>query len=162
MEQKNNFDLKSVKVHRTTEGTIFEMVFAIVAIVVWGLIIWMIHQAPDIVPTHFDGSGKPNAYGSPTGIAVPCLIITAAALLCMVVAYFPRFINMPCKITNIRQVVLTLRSVRLAGITLLFMALAIAYTMLGMKTPSPVLIFAVIGLLVVEIIVFTILINRAK
>lgn len=161
MEQ-SNFDIKKIKVHRTTEARVFEAAFVIVAIIVWGLIIWMIHQAPDIVPTHFDGSGKPNAYGSPTGIAIPCVIITIAAIACMVTAYFPRHINMPFKITNIQQVKLAIRSVRVTGITVLLIALAVAYMMLGMKSPSPVPILVGIGLIFVEIIVFTILINKAK
>ena len=63
MEEKNSFDLKTVKVHRTSEAIIFEIAFAIVAIFVWGIITWMLYRAPDIVPTHLDASGKPNAYG---------------------------------------------------------------------------------------------------
>ena len=161
MEQ-NNFDIKKVKVHRTTEGTILEAVFVVVAIVVWALIIWMVHQAPDIIPTHFDGSGKPNAYGSPAGVMIPCIIITIAGIVCMVVSYFPRHINMPVKITNIRQVELTIASTRVAGITLLLLALAIAYMSLGMSSPSPYPIIAVIALLILEIIIFSILINKAK
>ena len=162
MEQKSNFDIKKVKVHRTVEATIFEIVFAIVAIIVWGLIIWMIHLAPDIVPTHFDGSGKANAYGSPMDITIPCIIITIAALGCMVLAYYPRYINSIGKITNIRQVELNIRSIRVAGITLLLMALAIAYTMLRMESPTPFPILAVVGLLLVEIIVFASLISKAR
>ena len=161
MEQEK-FDIKNVKVHRTTEATVFEVAFACLAIIVWGLIVWMVHQAPDIVPTHFDGAGRPNAYGSPIAVAIPCAIITIVAIGCMVVAYFPRYINMPVKIRNIRQVGLTITSVRVAGITLLVMALAIAYTMLGMTSPSPVPILAVVGLLLLEIVIFTILIHRAK
>ena len=118
MEQ-NKFNLKEVKVHRTLEATIFEIAFVIVAIIVWGIIIWMIQQAPDIVPTHFDASGKPNAYGSPSGIIIPCII-------------------------------------------LLLMPLAVVYMMLGMSSPSPAPFFAVFGLLFLEIIVFMILINKAK
>ena len=161
MEQ-NNFDIKKVKVHRTTEGTILEAVFVVVAIVVWALIIWMVHQAPDIIPTHFDGSGKPNAYGSPTGVMIPCIIITIAGIVCMVVSYFPRHINMPVKITNIRQVELTIASVRVAGITMLLLALVVAYMMLGMSSSSPYPIIAVIALLILEIIIFTTLIHKAK
>lgn len=161
MEQ-NNFDIKKVKVHRTTEGTVLEAVFVIVAIIVWGLIIWMVHQAPDIVPTHFDASGNPNAYGSPVGITIPCIIMTIAGVGLMMLAYFPRFINMPVKITNIHQVELTIRSTRIAAITLLLLALAAVYTMLGMPTPSPIPILATIGLLFLEIIVFSILIYKAK
>lgn len=161
MEQ-NNFDLKKVKVHRTAEATILEVVFAIVAIIVWGLIIWMIRQAPDIVPTHFDASGKPNAYGSPVGITIPCIIVTIAAISLMVAAYFPRHINMPFEITNIRQVELTLRQLRIAGIIFLLLPLAVAYMMLGMNTPSPTPLLIVIGLIFLVFIVFTILIYKAK
>ena len=161
MEQEK-FDLKKVKVHRTLEGTIFEIAFVLIAVIVWGLIVWMVHQAPDIVPTHFDGSGKPNAYGSPVGVTIPCIIITIVAIGCMVVAYFPRYINMPVGIKNIRQVGLVITSVRVVGITLLLMALAIAYTMLGMSSPHAFPILAVVGLLLLEIIVFTILIHKAK
>ncbi len=161
MEQKN-FDIKNVKVHRTTEGTVFEVAFAIVALVVWGIIAWLIHQAPDIVPTHFDGAGNPNAYGSPVGIIIPCAILTIVAIGLMVLAYYPRLINTTTKITNIRQVELTIRSTRVAGITLLLLALAVAYIMLGMSKPSAAPVIAVVVLLILEIIIFSILTNKAK
>ena len=161
MEQ-NKFDIKRIKVHRTTSGTVLEIAFVLIAVIVWGLVIWMVHQAPDIVPTHFDGSGKPNAYGSPASATIPCIIITIAAIGCMVVAYFPRYINMPVEITNIRQVSLTITSVRVVGITLLLMTLAITYIMLGMSSPNALPVLAIVGLLLVEIIAFTVLIHKAK
>ena len=162
MEEKNSFDLKTVKVHRTTEATVFEVAFVILAIIVWGIIIWMIHRAPDIVPTHFDASGRPNAYGSPTGIAIPCAIITIAALGLMVTAYFPRHINMPFKIKNIRQVELTIRLLRVMGITFLLTPLAVAYTLLGMNSPSVIPILAVVGLIPIETVLFSIIIYKSK
>ena len=161
MEQ-NNFDIKKVKVHRTTEATLFEAVFVLIAFIVWGLIIWMVHRAPDIVPTHFDASGKPNAYGSPVGVTIPCALLTIGAIVCMVCAYFPRHINMPFKISNIRQVEIAIRQLRIMGITLLLVPLAVAYMMLGMSSPSAIPILAVIALIFLEIILFTILIYRAK
>ena len=161
MEQ-NNFDLKTVKVHRTTEGTIFEIAFVVIAIVVWGLIIWMIHQAPDVVATHFDASGKPNAYGSPAGIAIPCVIMTLVAIGLMTTAYFPRLINMPTKLTNIRQVKLAIRGVRIAAIILLIMCLATTYTLLGMESPNATPIMAMVVLLIIETIIFSIVISKTK
>ena len=161
MEQ-NNFDIKKIKVHRTTEATVFEAAFVIVAIVVWGLVIWMIHQAPDIVPTHFDGAGNPNAYGSPVGVTIPCIILTIVAIGCMVTAYYPRHINMPFKITNIQQVKLAIRSIRVAGITLLLLTLAVAYIMLGMSKPSATPIIAIVVLLILNFLIFSILTYKAK
>lgn len=153
---------QKIKVNRTKEGTLFEIAFVILAVIVWGIIIWMIHRAPGIVPTHFDASGKPNAYGSPVGVAIPCVILTIAGIGLMVLAYFPHLINMPVKITNIRQVEWSIRSTRVAAITILLMALAVAYTMLGMSPSSPIPILAAVGLLLLEGIVFSILIFKAK
>ena len=161
MEQ-NRFDIKEVKVHRTMEATIFEIVFVVMAIIVWGLIIWLIHRAPDIVATHFDASGKPNAYGSPTGLLIPCIILTIGAVVCMVCAYFPRHINLPFTIRNIRQVELTIRQLRVMGVTFLLIPLAVAYTSLGMSAPTAVPIMIAIGLIFVETIIFAILIYKAK
>ena len=161
MEQ-NNFDIKKIKVHRTTEATVFEIVFVLMALIVWGLIIWMVHRAPDIVPTHFDASGKPNAYGSPVGITIPCALLTMAAIVCMVCAYFQRHINMPIKIRNIRQVELTIRLIRVTGVTFLLIPLAIAYTMLGMSSPSVIPILASIGLILMETVLFSIIIYKSK
>lgn len=162
---EKQFNIKDVKVHRTLEGTIFEIVFAAITIVVWGIIIWMIHKAPDIIPTHFDGSGRPNAYGSPTGILIPCIIVTIAAISMMVIAYFPRHINMPFKISNIRQVELVIRMTRITGLLFLVLTLAIGWTSLGSLNhggPSAIPILTIVGLLFVIIIVFTILIHKAK
>lgn len=159
MEQKK-FDLKSVKVHRTTEATVFELAFAIVAAIVWGVIIWMVLRAPDVVPTHFDVAGKPNAYGSPLGILIPCIILTLAALGCMVVAYFPRFINMPFPVNSIRRVETAIRSARVAGLTLMLLPLALAYTLL--VSQSPLFVLLCVAVLIVEIVVFTMLGYRAK
>jgi hypothetical protein len=161
MEQ-NNFDIKKIKVHRTTEGTVFEILFVLMAFIVWGLIIWLVHQAPDIVPTHFDASGKPNAYGSPVGITIPCALLTIGAIVCMVCAYFPQHINMPFKVRNIRQVELAIRYLRVTGITFLLIPLAIAYTLLGTSSPSVIPILAAIGLVLVVTILSSIIIYKSK
>ena len=161
MEQ-NNFDIKKIKVHRTTEATVFEIVFVLMALIVWGLIIWLVHRAPNIVPTHFDASGKPNAYGSPVGITIPCALLTIGAIVCMVCAYFPRHINMPFEIKNIRQVEQAIRLIRVTGVTFLLTPLAVAYTMLGMSSPSVIPILAAIGIILVETVLFSIIIYKSK
>lgn len=162
MEQKNNFDIKSIKVYRNTEAKIFEIVFAILAIIVWGIIIWLVLKAPDTIPIHFDASGNPNDYGPAAGIMIPCVIITLVAIGIMITAYHPQHINMPYKITNISQVEYAIRSIRVAGIILLITCLAIAYTLLGMESPNATPVLATVILLIVEMIVFSILGYRAK
>lgn len=161
MEQ-NNFDIKKIKVHRTTEATVFEIVFVLMVLIVWGVIIWLVHRAPDIIPTHFDASGKPNAYGSPASVTIPCAILTIGAIVCMVCAYFPRHINMPFKIRNTRQAELAIRLLRVTGLTFLLIPLAVAYTMLGMSSPSVIPILAVITLILVESVLFSIIIYKSR
>ena len=157
----NQFNIKDIKVYRTTEGTLFEIVFAIVAIIVWGIVAWMLYRAPSIVATHFDASGHPNAYGSPLPpVLLAGIITTVVGIAMMVTAYYPRWINMPVEITNIRQVKLLVRFVRVVGITTLIIPLIITYMMLVHQSPLPVFLF--IAVLFAEIIVFCILIHKAR
>ena len=161
MEQKKEFDIKTIKVYRTAEGTLFEIAFAIVAIIVWGIVAWMLYRAPSIVATHFDASGHPNAYGSPLPpVLIAGIITTVVGIAMMVTAYYPRRINMPVRINNIRQVRLLVRFVRMAGITTLLMPLMITYMMLVHQSPLPVFLF--MAVLFAEIIVFCILIHKAR
>lgn len=161
MEQKKEFDIKTIKVYRTAEGTLFEIAFAIVAIIVWGIVAWMLYRAPAIVATHFDASGHPNAYGSPLPpVLIAGIITTVVGIAMMVTAYYPRWINMPVEINNIRQVRLLVRFVRVAGITILLIPLMITYMMLVHQSPLPVFLF--MAVLFTEIIVFCMLIHKAR
>ena len=68
-----------LNVVRTTKDKIFDVVFLVLTLTIWGIIIWLISRAPDIVPTHFGRSGEPDAYGSPTFIIIPSVIMTVVA-----------------------------------------------------------------------------------
>ena len=63
-------DIK-LNVERTTKDKIFDIVFLVLTLTIWGIIIWLISRAPDIVPTHFSPPGKPDAYGSPPSFSHP-------------------------------------------------------------------------------------------
>ena len=80
----------------------------------------------------------------------------------MITAYYPRHLNLPFKITNIRQVKLTILSVRITGIILLLIALAVAYTLLGMESPNATPIIALVTLLLVEVVGFAIVARFTK
>ena len=72
---------------------------------------------------------------------------------------------MPFKVTNLRQVELTIRMTRIMGLIFLALTLAIGWTSLGSINhggPNAIPILTVIGLLFAVIIVFTILIRKAK
>ena len=127
----------AVKVNRTLEGTIFEIVVAAILIVSWVLII--INR--DNLPASF-----PFAQ---------CVVTSVVSLGMMVAAYFPNSINMPVQINTPRQYALAIRMVRIIGVILSLMPVT-AYFHSMLST-----VFCVGGLVVV-IIIFSVLIYRAR
>ena len=152
---------QKIKVYRTTEGTIFELVFIVLAIVVWALVITMLNNAPDVIATHFDGNGRPNGYGSPWGLLVPCIITTLVGGGMLLGAYFPNTINVPVEVTTPRQYELLIRMTRIGALVFLLLTLSIPATLLLFDSPSPWLVVGSVGLLFLDIIVFCVLIHRA-
>ena len=70
-----------LNVVRTSKDIIFDCVFLALTIAIWGIIAWLISRAPDIVPTHFGPSGKPDAYGSPTFITIALRLFDSAFVI---------------------------------------------------------------------------------
>ena len=155
-----------LNVVRTTKDMIFDCVFLILTVAIWGIIAWLISRAPDIVPTHFGASGKPDAWGSPTFIIIPSLIMTAVALFCAFSIYFPiASLNLPLVDGpgNERQKRLGVLLSRIIGLLTLIIMLFIAIYSLAMKNhdsilPVVIILSAVFGVT----IVFTVMIYRAK
>ena len=155
-----------LNVVRTSKDIIFDCVFLALTIAIWGIIAWLISCAPDIVPTHFGPSGKPDAYGAPTFIIIPSLIITVVALFVAFSIYFPiGSINLPFVDGpgNERQKKLGVLLSRIIALLLLFIMLFIAIYSLAMKThdsilPVVLILTAVFGVAVV----FTVLMYKAK
>ncbi len=57
-------------------------------------------QIPDIIPTHFDGAGNPNAWGGKGSIFVTPAIMTIVYLILFGVSRCPDMWNLPVKITE--------------------------------------------------------------
>ena len=153
---------KKIKVNRTKEGTVFEIAFVMLAVVVWALIIWMLCKAPDVVATHFDGRGHPNGYGSPWGLVIPCVITTVVGAGLLLVAYHPHLINMPVEMKTPRQYELGIRSTRVAALTLLLLTLSIPCSLLLFESPSPWPVLGTVGLLLAVMTYYSVLIYRAR
>ena len=153
---------EKIKVYRTREGNIFELVFLVLMIIVWVLMVRLLSSAPEVVPTHFDAAGNPNSYDSKYAILFPCIMTTVAGIITMMGAYFPHTINIPGGLKTPRQYELAIRMMRILGLTLLVLTLAIGWTSLGSVRPSAVPTLAVVGVMFAVIIVFTILIYRSR
>ena len=126
-----------MKVNRTLEGTIFEIVVAAILIVSWVIII----MNRDNLPAWFPLS--------------QCIITSLVSLGMMVAAYFPNSINMPVQINTPRQYALAIRMVRIIGVILSLMPVT-AYFHSMLST-----VFCVGGLVVV-IIIFSVLLHKAR
>ena len=153
---------EQIQVYRTKEGTLFEVAFVILAVVVWVLVLWMLSQAPDRIATHFDGSGQPNGWGSPWGLLVPCVITTVVGILLLICAYHPHLINMPVEIKSPRQYELAIRSTRIAALVLLLLTLAIPSSLLLFDSPTPWLVIGAVGLMIAVAIYYSVRIYRSK
>ena len=157
---KNNKE--KIKVYRTTEGTIFELAFLVLAVIVWTLVIIMLKSAPDVIATHFDASGHPNGYGSPWGLLFPCIITTVVGAGMLVGAYFPNTINVPVEVRTPRQYELLIRMMRIAALVFLLLTLAIPATLVVFENPTSWPILGCVALLLLVIIYYCVLIHKAK
>lgn len=151
-----------IKVVRTTEGTIFELAFLVLAVIVWVLVILMMKKAPDVVATHFDVNGHPNGYGSPWGMLFPCILTTLVGVGLLIGAYFPHIINVPVEVNNTRQYELLIRMTRITALLFLLLTLAIPATLLLTENPSSWPVLSIIGLLLVIIIYYCVKIHKAR
>ena len=147
-----------LNVVRTTKDKIFDVVFLVLTLTIWGIIIWLITRAPDIVPTHFGPSGKPDAYGSPTSILI--------ALICTFSIYLPfGSVNLPFVegSGNARQKKLGVLLSRIIAIMILGIMLFVAIYSLAMKDHSSILpVIIIVGSMIAVSLVFTIMMYRAK
>jgi uncharacterized membrane protein len=152
-----------IKVNRTLEGTIFEFVFLIVLIAVWVFIIIALRKAPDVVPTHFDGAGNATSYDSKYSILFATIVTSIAGVIMLGSAYFPHNINMPVKVKTPRQYLLAIRMVRVLSLVLVVLTAVIAYTSLvAYNEPSAAPILGTVGVMFAVIVIFSILILKAK
>lgn len=156
---------EKIKVNRTLEGTIFEFAFLVVLIAVWVFIIIALQKAPDVVPTHFDAAGRATSYDSKYSILFATIFTTIGGVIMLICAYFPHTINLPVRIKTPRQYLLAIRMMRVLSFTLLALTAVIAYTSLvagAHGNPSAVPILAVVGVMFAVVIIFSILIFKAK
>lgn len=157
---------KKLNIQRTPGAVIFEIVFFVLLLTIWGIIIWLIGRAPDIVPTHFGLSGQPDAYGSPTHVLIPCILITVVALAMLFGAYFPKAtLNLPGynkEKSNPRQDRLGFWLIRILSVFMLALLLLVALSTLALTSHSSVPVLVVVGAMVAVCIIFVVLMYKAK
>jgi hypothetical protein len=140
MEEK--FDLDKVKVHRTSEGNIFEIATAVILIVTYAIA---------IATKFFDLS---NMMGKHVGI----IIISIVSVMLLFAAYAPKHINLGQKIKSIRQVEIAIRTVRIMAVELALFCLL----MVAVSPDNPIIHTALCVTVVATALISSILIHKAK
>lgn len=155
-------DVRHVRMPRTTEGTVFEVVGLFLLIALWVVAVWMYRHAPETIPTHFDATGTPNNYGSRLMLIWVAVGGTLAMLLMFVCAYFPSAtVNLPVKLNTWPRRMMASRLVRILALLMGMLAITI---ILKIGFPEDVLpnwlFFAFVGLIVVMPLVFVLIIKN--
>ena len=139
---ENQFNIKEVKVHRTLEGTIFEIVSAIILVVVWVLA---------FTTKIFDGSEIQGKH-------IAIITMTFATIVLLVGSYCPRWINAGQELKNIRQVEIAIRTVRIMAVELALFCLL----MVAVSPDNPIIHTALCVTVVATTFISSILIRKAK
>ena len=142
MEENKEFDLKSVKVHRTLEGTIFEIITAVILIVTY---------AVAITKNYFD-------FDNFQGKHMATIVISVLSIALLVMAYYPRNISIGGKAENIRQVEISIRTVRIFAVKFALFCLL----MVAISPDNPIIHTAFGIAIVATALISTFFLNRAK
>ena len=142
MEENKKFDLKSVKVHRTLEGTIFELVTAIILIVTY---------AVAIAKNYFD-------FDNFQGKHMATIVLSVLSILLLVMAYSPKNISIGGKAENIRQVEISIRTIRIYAVKFALFCLL----MVTISPDNPIIHTAFGIAIVATALISTFFLNKAK
>ena len=93
-----------MKVNRTKEGTIFELICGLLILVMWIVAFALYKNSPDTVPTHFDIAGNVDATGDKIVLLVMAVVGTVVTATVLLAAYKPdKAINIPFTVSNTAQ-----------------------------------------------------------
>lgn len=93
-------DRPKIKIQLTTFDKIIEAIGWTALIGIWVLALYNYTELPQTIPTHFDGFGKADAYGSKANLLALPLIATAIFILLTILSFFPHLYNYPTSITK--------------------------------------------------------------
>lgn len=142
---KNN---KKIKLERTKEGTIFEIVSLVLISIMWTIIMVVLNQSGEAAATDTHN------------IITNGLTGTGAALLCLFSAYFPGdMINLPFKIKRPAQYIMMARMARTLAveIVLLFIALILWH---GENDAGELCFIIMIAAILITVIAYSFIIYR--
>lgn len=149
----------SVKVHRTQEGLMFEVISTVLIVLLWVIAIVLFLHSPEKVPTHFGTDLEANAMGSRSVLLIMAAIGTFTTILLLISAYFPhKMVNMPFEITDVRQYAPIVQMTRVLAIeiALLFISIVIMIGAYSKSVLPKILLLCVFVLIMITIIYYSV------
>lgn len=149
----------SVKVHRTQEGLMFEVISTVLIVLLWVIAIVLFLHSPEKVPTHFGTDLEANAMGSRSVLLIMAAIGTFTTILLLISAYFPhKMVNMPFEITDVRQYAPIVQMTRVLAIeiALLFISIVIMMGAYSKSVLPKILLLCVFVLIMITIIYYSV------
>ena len=138
----SDFKLEDIKVYRTLEGTIFELVTAIILVVTY---------AVAIAKNYFD-------FDNFQGKHMATIVLSVLSILLLVMAYYPKNISIGGKAENIRQVEISIRTVRIFAVKFALFCLL----MVAISPDNPIIHTAFGIAIVATALISTFFLNKAK
>ena len=84
----------------TQTDKILEIISCVVLVMTWILVVVYYTKLPDIIPIHYNASGKVDGFGAKTNILTPPIIATIIYIGLTILNRFPYVFNYPKKITE--------------------------------------------------------------
>ena len=94
MQKRQRIKLELTQADKTVEIIGWLLIFAI-----WGLAFYKFDSLPDIIPTHYNGSGVPDGFGDKWMFLTLSLVATVLFVAMTVLNKFPHIFNYPTYIT---------------------------------------------------------------
>lgn len=149
----------SVKVHRTQEGLMFEVISTVLIVLLWVIAVVLFLHSPEKVPTHFGTDLEANAMGSRSVLLIMAATGTFTTILLLISAYFPhKMVNMPFEITDVRQYAPVVQMTRVLAIeiALLFISIVIMMGAYSKSVLPKILLLCVFVLIMITIIYYSV------
>jgi uncharacterized membrane protein len=148
----------SVIVHRTKEGLVFEVISAVLIVLLWVIAVVLFLHSPEKVPTHFGANLEANAIGSKSVLLIMAVVGTFTTILMLVSAYFPhKMVNMPFEVTDVRQYAPIVQMTRVLAIEIALLFISIVTMMGDSKSVLPkILLICVFVLIIITTIYYSV------
>lgn len=121
-----------IKLIPTGLDKVLDAASAALLVVLWAITIYAFVKMPDIIPTHYNGSGSVDDYGSKATILILPLVTTVILFVLTGLNRYPHIFNYPTEITEAnaeRQYTLAIRMLRF-----LKLAIVIIFTEIVVST----------------------------